>query len=512
MSLREYSAESVDYHRPSRGVEDRCGVQDDSRESINPFDDVFLSTIGVDVGSSTFHLMFSEVHLRRNAEFLSSRYETVERRTLWQSEIGLTPYKGKRIDADAVQRVIAESHVCAGLRPEDVDSGAVILTGEALRKQNARALAEAIAAGSGKFVCISAGHHLEAMLAAFGSGAVKYSEDNHLRLFHIDIGGGTTKLALIDNGQVRATAAVLIGGRQIAMNHKREVVSTSAGAVTVARQAGIEIRRGEVLSEENERRFVDMQMSVLIDLANGTHCSELERKIRLTRVLPRDFLPDAVSFSGGVSEYIYGHESRGYGDLGPQIGQAVRVAAKAGLFELPIVNPGPCIRATVIGASQCSVQLSGNTVTVSDRTLLPLRNVPVVHPDLQRRLASGPWEPKEVSRAIRQAINDYGLTVDMPVALAFSWRGECSYQRMAGLAMAVQQTLGDATASPLIVLIDHDIGASIGRLLLTEYVVDRPLVCLDGLELSPLDFVDVGQILEPSGTLPVMIKSLLFPS
>ena len=85
-------------------------------------------------------------------------------------------------------------------RRSDVDSGAVILTGEAIKRKNAQAIDELFAAEAGKFVCATAGHKLECTLAAHGAGAVKLSQERGECLLHVDIGGGTTKLALIDNG------------------------------------------------------------------------------------------------------------------------------------------------------------------------------------------------------------------------------------------------------------------------------------------------------------------------
>lgn len=471
-------------------------------------DNVELTTIGVDVGSSTFHLLFSKVHLQREAQRLSSKFEVVEREVLWRSGIRLTPYRGRRIDADAVSQFVAACHDEAGLAPGEVDSGAVILTGEALRQQNARALADGIAAGSGKFVCVSAGHHLESMLAAHGSGAAAYSEETGTRLFHIDIGGGTTKLSLIEEGQVRATAALMVGGRQVAWNDRREIVSTTAGARTIAHAAGVDISLGNRFSPADEKRFVAAQAEVIFAIA-AQHSDPLGRKLRLTRVLPTPFEADAVSFSGGVSEYVYGREENDYGDLGAALGRALRAGVDAGRIALPLVDPGEGIRATVVGASQCSVQLSGNTVTVSDAAILPIHNVPVVHP--VPRSANGDLPgPDELANAIKEAVSVHGLTMEDPVALAFNWRGEPSYQRMSAFSRGVQQAVNVVSSSPVLVLMDDDVGRSVGRLLISEFPVDRPLICLDGLDLSPLDYVDVGTILEPSGALPVVIKSLLF--
>ena len=482
----------------------------DIQDFIYLHDNVDLTTVGIDIGSSTYHLMFAKVHLKRESQDHSSRFEVVHREVLWRSEIVLTPYRGRRIDTESVRRFVEKSYQEAGLHPREIDSGAVILTGEALRQHNARSLADVVAAGSGEFVCVSAGHHLEAMLAAFGSGAVKFSEVHAKRLIHIDVGGGTTKLALIDNGVVVATAAVMIGGRQLSVSPGREILSRSAGSSAIARHVGVKVSVGMTLAKRDEGQFVGAQVGVIVDLANMNHHNTLERDIRLTRVLPRRFKPDAVSFSGGVSEYIYGRESNTYGDLGPQIGLGIRRAIENGAITLPVVDPGEGIRATVAGASQCSVQLSGSTVLVGDHSILPMRNVPVVHAELDDRLTGRRYEAREVATSIRVAISDYGLQISDRLALAFVWRGEPSFQRLSAFASGLSLALRSSGDEPLIVLIDQDIGASIGRLLQNEYAIERSLICLDGLTLSPLDFVDIGKVIEPSGALPVVIKSLLF--
>src|SRR5262249_60061694 len=101
-----------------------------------------------------------------------------------------TPYRADwLIDTDELQRFIQRTYREAGLRPEEVDSGAVILTGVALERANARAVADLFANEGGKLVCASAGHNLEAILAAHGSGAVALSRARRERLLHVDSGG-----------------------------------------------------------------------------------------------------------------------------------------------------------------------------------------------------------------------------------------------------------------------------------------------------------------------------------
>src|SRR5438874_1183694 len=194
----------------------------DAPASKNDFyytDNVELTTVGIDVGSSTSHLMFSRLHLQRLGQYLSSRYVVVKREMLHRSPILLTPYRADNtIDAAALDSFVQHAYADAGLTPADVDSGAIILTGEAIKRTNARAVADLFAEHAGKFVCASAGHNLEAILAANGSGALELSRQTKQIMLNVDLGGGTSKLALIANGHVLETAAINVGGRLVAFD------------------------------------------------------------------------------------------------------------------------------------------------------------------------------------------------------------------------------------------------------------------------------------------------------
>ena len=193
-------------------------------EHIWKVENVELTTVGIDIGSSTSHLMFARVRLQRKTQALSSQFVVVERRTLWKSPIRMTPFlPDASIDAAALGHFVASCHEEAGLAPAEIDTGAVILTGEAIKRSNARAIAHLVASDAGKFVCASAGHHLEAALAAHGSGAVALSRQPARTLLNVDVGGGTTKLALVANGEVLATAAFAVGGRLIAFDGEGRV-------------------------------------------------------------------------------------------------------------------------------------------------------------------------------------------------------------------------------------------------------------------------------------------------
>src|SRR5499426_912323 len=224
-------------------------VDDTVNEVAWAADNVELTTVGIDIGSSTSHLMFARVHLQRLSTALSSRFVVVERKVLWQSPILLTPYRPDyTIDVDDLAGFIGGCYAYAGVEREKVDSGAVILTGEALKRRNARAIADLFSEEAGKFVCASAGHHMECQMAAHGSGAVALSRGHNATLLNVDIGGGTTKLALVERGRILATCAIAVGGRLIVEDEAGGLARIEAPAEAVARSLGIALEPGKPLT------------------------------------------------------------------------------------------------------------------------------------------------------------------------------------------------------------------------------------------------------------------------
>jgi ethanolamine utilization protein EutA len=480
-----------------------------AREQWN-VENVELVTVGIDVGSSTSHLMFSRVHLRREAQALSSRFVVVERTALWRSPIVLTPYLDDgTIDADALGGLVADSYRDAGLEREDVDSGAVILTGEAMKRRNARAIAELFASESGRFVCASAGHHLESSMAAHGSGAVELSRRLGRPLLHLDVGGGTSKLALVVDGEVLDTAAIAVGGRLLAFEDDRATRVEDA-ARAVARHLGTDLARGGPAGPELRSALAEALADALVELIGGGPRSELTDALLVTGPPAWPVAPEAISISGGVAEYVYGRESERYGDLAPELAAALVERLEDGRLALPLTEPLQGIRATVIGASQFTVQVSGNTVNVSDRSVLPVHGVPVVYPRLD---PGGPVEAAAIAEEIVAAARRMDLLDgDGAFAIAVARAGDPSHARLRALAegiVAARQRAGRAD-DMAIVLLEGDVAQSLGHILRDELGVTAPVVCLDGLELREFDYVDIGALIEPTNVVPVVIKSLLF--
>jgi ethanolamine utilization protein EutA len=468
---------------------------------------VELRTVGIDIGSSTSHLLFAKITLQRQSQGLSSRFTVVDRHVIWRSPIMLTPFlPDGTIDADGLATFIHDAYLQAGFARSEIDSGAVILTGEAIKRKNARAIDELFADEAGKFVCATAGHVLEARLAAHGSGAVRLSKQRGMCLLHVDIGGGTTKLTLIDNGVALASAAFAVGGRLLATDADRRWTRVDDSARMVAEELGLATDAVTLADPAVRQAIVRRLASIAADHILGAPLDRLGTALQLTDLLQRSAQPTAFTFSGGVSEYIFSHEDREFGDIALPL--AREVAAELNRrTTLPLVDPGQRIRATVIGASQFTVQVSGKTIHLPDPTMLPVHNIQVVHVG---RAAEA--DPDGLADAIRRGLQQMDLAPAARVAIAFSWRSDPEYSRLAAAGRGIVAAVAPqgARTEPLFLMIDGDIGKTLGQILHNELDLPGQLVSIDGVTLQDLDYVDIGEMMSPPGVVPVVIKSLLF--
>lgn len=472
-------------------------------------DTVELRTVGIDIGSSTSHLLFARVTLKRLSEGLSSRFVVIEREVLWRSPIMLTPFLADgSIDAHALSHFIHDAYHDAGLRRSDIDSGAVILTGEAIKRHNARAIDEIFAAESGKFVCATAGHKLESILAAHGSGASALARRRNECGLHVDVGGGTTKLALIDRGEIISVAAFAVGGRLLAQDTKGDWTRIDDSAQRVATDLGILASPASFASEAVRKAMAQRLATLVLDQMTGTTLDALGQALELTAPLSRSVAPDFITFSGGVAEYIFQRESASHGDIAQLLAAAIVKQIKTRI-TIPVIEPLERIRATVIGASQFTVQVSGKTIYVPDMTVLPVHNVPVVHLSLD---LSGTLDVDHIAATMASKAEVLNLTPDARLAIAFTWNCDPEHARLLSMARAIMQFAAPAgkREETLFLMIDGDVAASLGRILQHELHLEGKIVSIDGIVLRELDFVDVGELLDPPGVVPVVIKSLLF--
>src|SRR6266496_3448062 len=454
------------------------------RRSLEMEDEIRLVSVGVDIGSSTSHLVFSRLVLER----LDNRYVVSERKVIHESEVLLTPFienatDDTTIDAAALGAFIDRQYQLARVDPKAIDTGALILTGVAL----------------------------EATLAAFGSGACARSIRDSTRVMNVDIGGGTSKIAVCEAGDVVEMTAADIGARIVCFDSEGRVERIEEAGRRFAAEVGLVLQIGGKPDASRLNTMVERMADRLFEvMSRPVLCVESNALLRLDP-LRNEHKPDAISFSGGVSEYIYGRESRAFGDLGSAFARAILERVKA--WGPRVVASEEGIRATVIGASQYTIQVSGSTIFVAPQSVLPLRNVPVVTPNLP--LDDETLAVERISESIGAALRRLDLDDgERTVALCYRWKGSATFGRLdafcRGIVAGLANELGRGL--PLILVGDGDVGGLIGIHCREETRLSNPIVSIDGIALKEFDFIDIGALLETSGAVPVVIKSLVFPA
>ena len=460
-----------------------------------------LTSVGIDIGSSTSHLMFSRL-LIGYPSLLQRKPIVVERNVIARSPILLTPFSGNwNIEAEPLRELIDDTFKEAGLTRDHIDTGAVIITGEAARRDNAGKIAELFADETGKFVCATAGPTLETIMAAHGSGAVLTSREQGLTLLNIDVGGGTTKISVIVEGRIRATTAVNIGARLVAHDGAESVIRLEKGGRRFLAALGQNIDYGAKISDDLRQRLAARMAHVLFDaVAEGKQPWDGFYLSAPLGELPKI---DGILFSGGVSEYIYGRETQGFGDLGPYLGREIRKQADVRGFN--ILDAGEGIRATVIGASQYTVQLSGETIFIPESMSLPVRNLRVF-------VAQVDWDAPVADRAeaaVKKVLGERDPEVrDAPFVLAFSTPPFVGYGAVQDLAKGIDRALAvlPTEDQPSALVFVQNVGQVVGGMLSAKW----NMPCIDEVSLTELDFIDVGEVVEGEGFVPVVIKSLAF--
>ena len=475
---------------------------------------ITLNSVGIDIGSSTSHLIFSRLTLRRQGVALSSRFVVINREIIHESPILLTPYVDKTtIDTNQLADFIHEAYRQANLTAEDIDTGALIVTGEAAKKKNAEAIAALFSAEAGKFVCATAGHNLEAILASYGSGAVHmtYHEGGDFTVMNVDVGGGTSKIAIVQAGKVIDTCAVEVGARLVAMDENGVINRLEDTALKIAKIAGISLSLGAKMSEDDKEKFAKVLCDSLFEVMERGPLSPQVQDLLLTPNIEFKDPIHAVMFSGGVSEFIYGYEKRNLGDLGVQFGKKVRARAnQLNGGNVPLRPAEVRIRATVIGASQYTVQVSGNTIYLSHPDLLPLRNLQVVTPQFEQHESI---TVAEIRDSVTRALQRFDAQdTERAVALAIRWELGPSYPLIRTLAEGLVSAMKDHIdqGQPLVLVFDADIAKLMGNIIERELIPGAGIISIDGIDLKDFDFIDIGQELPDAKAVPVVIKSLIF--
>jgi ethanolamine utilization protein EutA len=330
---------------------------------------------------------------------------------------------------------------------------------------------------------------------------------------NIDIGGGTSKVAIIKDGIIIDTASLFVGSRVVARDKAGRLERIEESGSLDVKELGLGLEMGAVLSDDGRKAIAEMLAGALFELIAGRAPSPFTQRLMETSLLRYNGTIDHIMFSGGVAEYIYGHERADFGDLGPFLGEKIRQRVSDPAFGIALQEPEERIRATVMGAAQYSLQVSGNTIFISREGVLPQRNLQVVKVCVER----GKPTAEDVAGSVRSALARYdidGLQAAGPVALAIDISPDAAIgpallrSLTQGILSAWNESFTDA--HPLVLIFPVDIANLVGSILAEKSGRAQDILCVDGINVGDLDYVDIGREIQSSRTVPVVVKNLVF--
>lgn len=477
-------------------------------------DKTAILSVGIDVGTSTTQVVFSKLQMDNAGGYFSiPRVAIVDKEVVYKSEVYMTPLKTDvLIDTDALRNIVAAEFRKAGYRPEDTDSGAVIITGESARKENSDAVLKSLSDFAGDFVVSAAGPDMESLIAGKGSGAWQYSMDHHCRVANLDIGGGTTNVVLFEDGETLARGCLDIGGRLICMNPQGIITKVSPAAAVMAQAAGVSVSVGD-RCDELKLTAVTRQMAAALNAYLGVGTKDIDAILRQIKTPGSSDFPvpekvQAVFFSGGVADLIY-HESAdtwAYGDIGVLLGRAIR---ESRLFtDFQKMEPGETIRATVVGAGTYTTTISGSTITYSD-DIFPLKNIPVIKLDEELQEACFAGETEPVIRRIQWVL---GQNDEEHFILAMPGKRNPGYMEMKRAAASIRQIMDrvQPPGEPILLVIESDIAKAMGQMIRQQPDLKRQVVAIDSIHVEDGEYVDMGKPMMNGMVIPVVVKTLIF--
>ncbi|MBQ7488850.1 MAG: ethanolamine ammonia-lyase reactivating factor EutA [Clostridia bacterium] len=460
-----------------------------------------LLSVGIDIGTSTTQCVFSQLTLSNTASAFSvPRIRITDKKIIHRAPMRLTPLLGTdTIDAAALESMIRQDYLDAGISPADIRLGAVIITGETARKANARAVTEALSQLAGEFVVATAGPALESILAGRGSGAAELSARKGRRVLNLDIGGGTTNMALFAGGDPVSDGCLDLGGRLLRFEPDRETVLSFTPAMQrIAGDIGISLREKLRLSDADQARLAERMAQVLEEAAGLRTRSGLYSSLVVEHGLPEDVRADLFTFSGGVADCIYGlaANSTDFCDLGEALGRAV---ARSRFFEQErVVRPQETSHATVIGAGAYSVTVSGSTIQFRNIEL-PLSSLPA---------AAVPFQSEADIAGLADAIEAQYRIFGGECAIYMTGIPSPDWNTVSAAAREIARAM--AEHAPKVIILREDMAKALGQALSRLWPKDTAFLCLDGIELMYGDTVDIGAPLGDGRVVPVIVKTFAF--
>ncbi|MBI5290356.1 MAG: ethanolamine ammonia-lyase reactivating factor EutA [Chloroflexi bacterium] len=492
-----------------------------------------MLSVGIDVGTTTTQLVFSRLVLADTSRpGQVPRIGITDKSVLYQSPITFTPLADASaglstgrdlIDVAQLTDWVKREYAAAGVDPTQVETGAVIITGETAKKKHADEILRALSGLAGEFVVTVAGPHLESLIAGRGAGAAQYSQKYFCKVTNIDIGGGSANSALFNAGALVTAAAMNYGGRIVEIDHATGRVRHLADpARAILDDLGLRLAVGDAPALSDLRRFTDRMAGLTVELTEGT-ASPLAQKLYLTPPSPVSGKGTVLMLSGGIGHYFYSPlpihsvaDATLHDDVGPLLAESLRGHPVLQTYET--VKPAETLRATVLGASSQTVTLSGSTIW-AERETLPMKNVPVVRPaisvgaDLHVDPTQGELtgSPRQIAAAIAEAVRRWDVDPATDnVAIALELDKALDYTLLLQLATGLADYARTLPAGrPLVAIIERDYAQALGQTV-KAMLPDRPLLVIDQVGLQEGDYIDVGLPLMDGRVVPLSVKTLIF--
>ena len=492
----------------------------------------YLLSAGIDIGTSTTQLIFSRLFIQNSNGFgMIPKIEVMKKEIIYRSPIYLTPLCSENeIDLVAVKSLIKNEYLVAGIKPEEVSTGAVIITGETSRKRNANEVVHALSDLAGDFVVATAGPNLESVLAGKGSGAAALSEETGKLVANLDIGGGTTNICYFKEGKVVDMACLNIGGRLIKVEDGI-IRYISPKLQALLEQCSIPLYVGEAVEKKVRKRVQNVGVENITFDDKKLGCQEniirlvkemvriLEESVSLAppsielnlmktnQLITYPEIPELITFSGGVADCIWKNadDSYLYGDIGILLGEEIRkserFAAKMDSSQTETIN------ATVIGAGNYSMEVSGSTIEYQNCPF-PLKNIPVISFSIKESELGG------LQQEIEQAVSSFLEEEEETVQFALATKGiACpTFHQIEGMAGAIVRAMERQLTRErtLILVLEADIGKALGQAMKRLLPRGTAFLCIDHISCKQGDYIDIGEPVASGKVVPVVVKTLIF--
>lgn len=460
-----------------------------------------MLSVGIDIGTTTLQLVFSKITVCNvSGSFSMPQIKITGKKIIYKSEIYFTPFTSfGNIDLKSIKDIITCEYKNAGINKKDITTGAIIITGETAGKENAEEVLNVLSEFAGDFVVATAGPDLEAILAGNGSGTSEISKQKSLSIMNFDVGGGTTNVAVFNNGDLKDSFALNMGGRRIRLDKDLKITYVSEKIKELIKYLNLDLNVGTQAKLDQLKKLTDDFAKSFIKIGKNETLNKESKKLFIYHGTA-GLIPDGFTFSGGVAEFIYKDinlcEKKGimkYGDIGPLLGYSIKEAFTKN--KLKMFEPKEKIRATVIGAGSYSMAISGSTIVFEDE-VLPIKNIPIL-------------KLENIKNEIIEddIINAVKMYQNSNIALAFKGCKSPSYVEVKAIAKAIINGLKERK-NPIIIIIENDFAKALGQTIKNMLNDSKTVICIDQIKVENGDYVDIGKSI--LGVLPIVIKTLIF--